>query len=166
MRRLATWFGVEAAADYLGCSPDKIEIYAFRWPQDNRFVPGRLRWKHLPLKPGSEPRRRYYRPDLDAFRDFAPGQTKYTNGTGYWRPRYQVRQERKKMTNEHATWLSTEQAASYLGVSRDTIEEYRVEWPKDGRAVPGKWRFKKLPLKPGGKPRSRHYRPDLDAALI
>jgi hypothetical protein len=70
IRDAMTWLGGKDAAVYLGVSRDKVEIYALRWPQDGQHVPGRLRWKHLWLKPGSPPIRRYYRADLDAFRNF------------------------------------------------------------------------------------------------
>jgi hypothetical protein len=70
IRDTMTWLGGKDAAIYLGVSRDKVEIYALRWPRDGQHVPRRLRWKHLQLKPGSPPIRRYYRPDLDAFRNF------------------------------------------------------------------------------------------------
>jgi hypothetical protein len=70
IRDTMTWLGGRDAAIYLGVSRDKVEIYALRWPKDGQHVPGRLRWKHLQLQPGSPPIRRYYRGDLDAFRNF------------------------------------------------------------------------------------------------
>lgn len=70
IREAMTWLGGKDAAVYLGVSRDTVEIYALRWPRDSQPVPGRLRWKHLQLKPGSPPIRRYYRADLDAFRNF------------------------------------------------------------------------------------------------
>lgn len=69
------------------------------------------------------------------------------------------------MINNIAIWLSGEDAAAYLGVSRDTVEQYGIQWPRDDKPVPGKWRWKHLSLKPNSKPRRRYYRPDLDAGL-
>jgi hypothetical protein len=69
------------------------------------------------------------------------------------------------MIDNIAIWLSAEDAAAYLGISRDTIDHYAIQWPKDDKPVPGRWRWKHLCLKPGTKPRRRYFRPDLDASL-
>ena len=69
------------------------------------------------------------------------------------------------MISNIAIWLSGEDAAAYIGVSRDTIEQYAIPWQPDDKPVPGRWRWKILSIKPGGKPRRRYYRPDLDASL-
>jgi hypothetical protein len=73
--------------------------------------------------------------------------------------------ESKPMIQNIAIWLSAEDAAAYLGVSRDTIEQYAIPWPKDDKQVPGRWRWKNLSLKQGSKPRRRYFRPDLDSSL-
>jgi len=67
--------------------------------------------------------------------------------------------------SEIAIWSGGKDAALYLDVSRDTIETYAVRWPKDGKPVKGRFRYKELELKPGSDPRRRYYRPDLDARL-
>ena len=60
-----------------------------------------------------------------------------------------------------AMWLGPKEAERYIGFSADWVEVRAIPWPKDGKPIEGRIRFKKS--KSDG--RRRYYVPDLEAQL-
>ena len=60
------WLSGKEAGEYIGMSRDYVEDRAVAWPDDDAYVPYKVRYQFIVGKKGADPVRRYYRPDLDA----------------------------------------------------------------------------------------------------
>lgn len=60
------WLSGKEAGEYIEMSRDYVEDRAVPWPDDDAYVPYKVRYQYIVGKKGADPVRRYYRPDLDA----------------------------------------------------------------------------------------------------
>jgi hypothetical protein len=61
---IAMWLSLSSAASYLDVSVDTMSRRAAEWSE--KFIPDKVRWKHLKLGEGTRKERRYFVPDLEA----------------------------------------------------------------------------------------------------
>jgi len=60
------WLSGKEAGEYIGMSRDYVEDRAVPWPDDDSYVPFKVRYRFIVGQKGAVPVRRYFRPDLDA----------------------------------------------------------------------------------------------------